>query len=184
MISRTSIKRLAIFGLAMGVSAPAALAHPSLDHAAGLVHGFMHPVSGYDHVLAMLAVGLLAVRLSGRALWVVPAAFMSVMVLGASMGSAGIQIPFVEFGIVTSVVVLAGLASIGTRLSTAFAASVAAFFAVFHGFAHGAEIPASVGGVEFAFGFIAATAVLHGAGIVAGLAAKALAKPQQKRSAV
>lgn len=181
MILKTSLRNGALSVVALIASASSALAHPSIDHAAGLAQGFVHPISGYDHVLAMVAVGLLAARIGGRALWVVPGAFMSVMALGAVIGFAGVQIPFVEFGIATSVIVLAALAAIGARLSTAVAAGVAAFFAVFHGFAHGAELPANVGGAEFAVGFLASTALLHAAGIVLGFAAAALFSEKKQR---
>lgn len=150
-------------------SSTAAMAHSGAEHVSGLSHGFMHPLTGYDHVLAMFAVGLLAARIGGKGLWAVPAAFMSFMLLGAGLGFAGVNVPYVEYGIVASIFVLAGLCLIGTRLPLAAAASIAAFFAVFHGHAHGMEVPVNAVGAEFALGFLASTALLHVGGLVIGV---------------
>jgi urease accessory protein len=155
---------------AVFVLAPAvALAHPGHGDASGLMHGFSHPISGIDHVLAMVAVGIFAARLGGRALWLVPLGFVAVMALAGALGMAGIPLPFSEAGIALSVVVL-GLA-IAFRLSLPVLAAVAlvGFFALFHGHVHGAEMPAATSGVAYAAGFLGATAMLHAMGVGAGL---------------
>ncbi|TMJ03757.1 MAG: HupE/UreJ family protein [Alphaproteobacteria bacterium] len=148
-----------------------AFAHTGPGDASGLAHGFMHPIGALDHVLAMVAVGLYAATLRGRALWLVPAAFLGAMVLGGAAGVAGVPLPYVEVAIALSVVLL-GLA-VGLRVGfpMAVAATLAALFAVFHGHAHGAEMPPDVPGYAYAAGFTLATALLHGAGIALGLLA-------------
>ena len=147
----------------------AALAHSGHGHAAGFTHGFMHPLGGLDHVLAMVAVGLYAALLGGRALWLVPATFVAVMALGGAAGVAGYALPYTEIGIALSVVVLGVAVALRVSLPTLAAMALVGVFAVFHGHAHGAEMPQSLSGYEYAAGFLVATALLHGAGIAAGL---------------
>lgn len=146
-----------------------ASAHVGVGDAHGFVHGFSHPLSGIDHILAMLAVGLLAVQLGGRTLWLVPLTFVSAMALAGIVGTAGIKVPFVEIGIGMSVVVM-GLA-IASRLSlpTLVAMSLVGFFAIFHGHAHGTEMTESVSGLAYGVGFVCATALLHAIGVGTGL---------------
>ena len=170
--------RLGALAAAMVLTmAGAAEAHTGLGHTSGFMHGAMHPISGLDHVLAMIAVGLLAAQLGGRALWVVPLSFMSMMGVGGALGFSGVEIPFIEFGIAASVLVLGALVALNMRLQTAIAASLAAAFAIFHGYAHGAEIPADVGGAAYMAGFVTSTGLLHLTGIaLAILATKALSK--------
>jgi urease accessory protein len=132
--------------------------------------GFLHPLSGIDHVTAMVAVGLFAAQLGGRALWAVPLTFVSVMTLGAVAGMTGVALPFVEVGIVTSVVVLGLAVALRIGVSTLVAVSLVGFFAVFHGHAHGAEMAPSRSGLPYAAGFICATALLHALGIALGCA--------------
>ena len=154
-----------------------ALAGPALAHTgAGAVHGFgaglMHPLFGVDHVLAMVAVGLWAGLTGGRARFAYPLAFVGMMVLAGLWGMSGSSLPGVEIGIAVSVVVL-GLA-IALRATPPLAAGAAAcaIFAVFHGHAHGAELPQGASGLGYALGFVLATAALHGAGLgLAGLLA-------------
>jgi urease accessory protein len=145
-----------------------AFAHTGLGDASGFVHGFGHPISGLDHVLAMVMVGVFAWQLGGRALWLVPATFITVMALAGALGIAGIGVPFVEIGIAISVVVFGAIVAFDFKAPTAVAMGVVGLFAVFHGHAHGAEIPEDAGGVAYAAGFIMATALLHLAGIGAG----------------
>jgi urease accessory protein len=159
---------LAIAGLAM-LAATAAQAHTGVGDTGGFVHGFAHPISGIDHVLAMVAVGLLAAQLGGRALWMVPASFVSMMVVGGVLGVIGIGLPFVEIGIGLSVVVLGLAIAVGLHLPTVAAMALVGFFAVFHGHAHGAEMPETASGFAYGVGFILATAALHAAGIGLGL---------------
>lgn len=153
------------------------LAGPALAHTgAGAVHGFgaglLHPLFGVDHVLAMVAVGLWAGLTGGRARFAYPLAFVGMMVLAGLWGMSGSSLPGVEIGIAVSVVVL-GLA-IALRATPPLAAGAAAcaIFAIFHGHAHGAELPQGASGLGYALGFVLATAALHGAGLgLAGLLA-------------
>ncbi|HEX3538237.1 MAG TPA: HupE/UreJ family protein [Stellaceae bacterium] len=151
------------------LAATAAQAHTGVGDTGGFVHGFAHPISGIDHVLAMVAVGLLAAQLGGRALWMVPASFVSMMVVGGVLGVIGIGLPFVEIGIGLSVVVLGLAIAVGLHLPTVAAMALVGFFAVFHGHAHGAEMPETASGFAYGVGFILATAALHAAGIGLGL---------------
>jgi urease accessory protein len=134
----------------------------------GLAHGFAHPFGGLDHLLAMFAVGLFAVRLGGRALWLVPPAFVGMMALGVIAGFEGLEVPFVEAGIALSVVAIGIAVATGYVPPVAAAAALVGFFAIFHGFAHGAELPEGAGGLGYSAGFLAATALLHAAGVAAG----------------
>ena len=118
-----------------------ALAHTGVGETSGFSHGFMHPVSGLDHILAMVLVGIFAWQLGGRALWAVPATFVLVMAVGGGLGIVGIDIPFVEVGIGLSVVVLGAIVAFGVKAPVAVAMAVVGLFAIFHGHAHGAEMP-------------------------------------------
>lgn len=162
------MKRTLTTILVLAATAGTALAHPG-DHATGLVHGFMHPVGGLDHVLAMVAVGLFATVLGGRALWLVPGSFVAAMLAGGALGMGGMELPFVETGIALSVVVLGALVALRWKAPLAVAMAMAAVFAVFHGFAHGAEMPVDTSGAVYAAGFLLATAFLHAAGVALGL---------------
>lgn len=131
--------------------------------------GFSHPYFGIDHVLAMVAVGLWAALQGGRAVWVVPCAFVGTMAIGFAAALVGVPLPFVEPVVLASVVFLGIAVALALPVSTAAVAALVAFFALFHGHAHGGELGAA-GAAEFAIGFILATATLHLAGIVMGLA--------------
>jgi urease accessory protein len=152
------------------ISPTLASAHPGLGHAHDLAHGFFHPLGGLDHVLAMVAIGLLAAQLGGRALWLLPASFILAMVAGAAMGMSGAHIPLAETGIAFSVIALGASITFRLALPTIAMTVMAAFFAVFHGYAHGAEMPGTLSGFGYGIGFVAATALLHAAGIALGLA--------------
>jgi len=148
-----------------------ALAHPGheghdfgWDFSAGLAH----PFSGWDHLLAMIAVGLWAAQLGGRARWLVPASFVGLMALGAALGEAGLAFAGLEQGIAASVLALGLLVAGAVRLPVAAGMALVGLFALFHGLAHGGEMPASAAGLNYGFGFIAATALLHAAGLGAG----------------
>jgi urease accessory protein len=153
------------------LAASPAFAHPGHDGAAGLAHGFLHPFSGLDHVLAMVAVGLVAARIGGRALFLVPLAFLGMMAVGGALGAAGLGLPFVDVGIAFSVVVLGAALALRRALPVAGAMTLVGAFAVFHGYAHGVEMPDSISGRAYGLGFVAATALLHAAGLGLGLAA-------------
>lgn len=145
-----------------------AFAHTGIGATHGLAHGFEHPVGGLDHVLAMVAVGLFAATLGGRAIWAVPASFVAMMAAGGFIGMQGVDLPFVEIGIALSVIVLGLAVALRISLPTAAAMALVGFFAIFHGHAHGAEAPADASGLAYALGFMLATALLHGAGLALG----------------
>ncbi len=145
-------------------------AHVGVGSTAGFLHGFMHPLSGLDHVLAMIAVGCFAARLGGKALWLVPAAFVCMMLVGGAMGISGMSLPGVEIGIAASVIVLGAATALDFALPTSLAMGLVGFFAVFHGHAHGAEMPLEVSWLTYGMGFTLATALLHGFGLALGLA--------------
>lgn len=155
--------------LALGALTGAAEAHVGVGSTAGFLHGFTHPLSGLDHVLAMTAVGLFAARLGGKALWLVPAAFVCMMAVGGAMGVSGMTLPGVEVGIAASVIVLGAAVALEFNLPTSLAMGLVGFFALFHGHAHGAEMPLEASGFTYGFGFTLATAILHGFGIALGL---------------
>jgi urease accessory protein len=139
---------------------------------AGAIEGFLHPLLGLDHLLAMVTVGLLSAQMGGRAIWTVPVSFVSVMALGGLLGILGIQLPVVEYAIAASVIVL-GIALIAkARMPELVAMSFVGFFALFHGFAHGAEMPQVTGDsmflVAYVVGFLVATAGLHVIGALLG----------------
>jgi urease accessory protein len=162
------VTRIAAAAAVLIALTSAAAAHPGHVEA-GFAHGFMHPLGGLDHVLTMVAVGLYAALLGRRALWLVPATFVVVMALGGAAGVAGYALPYTEIGIAASVVVLGLAVALRVSLPTLAAMALVGVFAVFHGHAHGAEMPQSLSGYEYAAGFLAATALLHGAGIAIGL---------------
>jgi urease accessory protein len=161
----------------------AAFAHPGHGDAFGFVTGFMHPFGGLDHVLAMVAVGVFAFVLGGRALWLVPLSFIGMMAVGFLLGVGGANLPFVELGVALSSIVIGGVAALGRPMPVAAAMGLVGAFAIFHGFAHGAEMPANAGGLEFVLGFVSATALLHLAGIAAALATTRLAGKHGQRLA-
>lgn len=136
--------------------------------ASGFISGLNHPVFGYDHLLAMVTVGLLSAQIGGRAVWTVPATFVSVMAIGGVLGMIGIRLPFVEYGIAVSVLAL-GSALFGARkLPVVVAMSFVGVFAIFHGHAHGTEMPHFAEPALYALGFSLATAGLHVLGAVSG----------------
>jgi len=146
-----------------------AFAHPGIGEAVGFDHGFAHPLSGLDHILAMATVGMFAYQLGGRALWLVPAAFVAVMAVGGALGMAGVALPFVELGIALSVVVLGAVVAFGIKTPVAVAMGLVGLFAIFHGHAHGTEMPAAAAGLAYGVGFITATALLHLVGVGLGM---------------
>jgi urease accessory protein len=146
----------------------AALAHTGIGDTSGFMHGFGHPLGGLDHLLAMVLVGLFAYQLGGRAPWLVPLTFVGVMALGGVLGVAGMPVPFIEVGIALSVVVLGAIAAFGVKPPVAMAMGIVGLFAVFHGHAHGSEMPMDASGVAYGLGFMLATALLHLLGIGVG----------------
>jgi urease accessory protein len=168
------MKKISAF-LAAALFPATAFAHTGIGDASGFVHGFMHPAGGLDHVLAMVCVGFFAYVLGGRALWLVPAAFVTMMAAGGFLGISGFALPYVELGIALSIIVIGMLAAVGPKMPVAAAMALAGGFAVFHGFAHGAEMPQDASGLTYGIGFMLATALLHAAGIAACFAVAKLA---------
>lgn len=164
--------------------APAlAQAHVGVGQTSGFMHGFTHPVTGLDHVAAMVAVGLWAAQRTGRAIWMVPLTFVAVMSLGGLLGMGGVSIPFVEPGIAASVLVLGVLIAAAVRLPLVASSLLVGLFAIFHGHAHGMEMPATSSGLVYGIGFVLATGLLHGCGIGLGLCAQKLSSPRAIRYA-
>ncbi|HAB16572.1 MAG TPA: HupE/UreJ family protein [Verrucomicrobiota bacterium] len=154
--------------IALLVLAPSvANAHPG-HPASGLAEGLAHPLTGLDHLLAMVAVGLWAAQIGGRARWIVPSAFVGTMVLGGAMGMSGVPVPWVEQGIVASVFVLGLLIALATKPKLSVTVPVVAAFALFHGHAHGTEMVSAATGLLYATGFALATAMLHLTGVGLG----------------
>lgn len=153
----------------------AAFAHPGHGPELGMISGFLHPLTGLDHILCMVAVGVFAFVLGGRALWLVPLSFVGMMVVGFLLGAGGVNLPYVELAIGLSSVVIGAVAAWGRPMPVGAAMALVGAFAIFHGHAHGAEMPASTGGLEFAFGFVAATSLLHLSGIAGALGVARLA---------
>ncbi|MBL8253287.1 MAG: HupE/UreJ family protein [Candidatus Competibacter sp.] len=158
---------LALLGMGGTVQAHT-LGLPHMDFATGLGH----PLTGLDHVLVMVAVGLWAAQSGGRALWLVPLTFVLTMAAGGALGFMGIQLPIVESGIAGSVLTLGVLVALASRLSLAVSMALVGLFAIFHGYAHGAEMAVESSALWFSLGFMLATAILHGAGIGIALAAR------------
>jgi len=141
-------------------------AHPhGEEHSHDLLHGFLHPLTGFDHLLAMIGVGLWAAQLGGRAIWIVPCSFVVAMIGGGILGHMGLLVPFVEQGIALSVLVLGLAIAFAIRLPTAVPAIIVSIFAVYHGVAHGSEMASGSNILTYAIGFSLATAILHGCGI-------------------
>ena len=168
-------RAFSILTVACLLAPSAALAHTGAGATDGIVHGLMHPVAGLDHVLAMVAVGVLAAFIGGRALWLLPASFVAAAALGGALGLRGVPVPFVELGISASVVLLGLAICLQTRLPLGWMAGLIGLFGLYHGYAHGAEAPADAAGLAYGLGFLVATAALHVTGIGLGLGINHLA---------
>jgi urease accessory protein len=147
-------------------------AHTLVAEATSGLAGFMHPFLGLDHLLAMLAVGLWAAQQGGSRLWQLPLAFLSMMLFGAVLGQTGMSLPSIEAGIASSLLILGLMLTFAIRLAIMPSMLMVGLFAVFHGYAHGAEMPQSLALIDYAVGFMLATAALHGLGIGLGLRAR------------
>jgi urease accessory protein len=163
---KRSFLRLSLFALCLVPTA--ALAHTGVGSTSGFMHGFLHPLSGFDHQLAMIMVGIFAYQLGGRALWLVPVTFVGVIALGGFLGVMGVPLLFVEIGIAMSVIVLGAIVALGVKAPLAVAMAAVGFFAIFHGHVHGTEMPLAVAGATYGLGFMLATALLHALGIGVG----------------
>lgn len=163
------LKRFFLAVLFLLAAGAPAFAHLNPAEHGSFPAGFSHPLFGVDHVLAMIAVGLWARMIGGRAIWIVPAAFVGTMLFGFVLALAGVALPFVEPAILASVVALGLLVAMAARLAVLPAAVIVGAFALFHGHAHGGEIGAA-GELSYAAGFALATAILHAAGLGLGFA--------------
>ncbi|MDG4718035.1 MULTISPECIES: HupE/UreJ family protein [Thalassospira] len=171
------MRRSSFVAFAMAtLAATPALAHTGVGSASGFMAGFGHPIGGLDHLLAMIAVGVLASQQGGKSVWLLPLSFVGMMVVGGILGATGVALPFVEIGIVGSVIVLGAVIALGKHMPTAAAMALVGVFAVFHGHAHGTEMPVNAVGIEYGVGFAVATAALHAIGLGLGLSVKALAE--------
>ena len=168
MTSRTA---LAVLMTPMLLAASPAAAHTG-GVAGGFVGGFAHPVFGPDHVVAMVAVGLWGAFLGAPAIWLLPVLFPLVMAFGGVLGIMGVPIPAVETGIAASAVVLGLMVALKARPPLWIAGVLVGAFAIFHGHAHGAELPAGTDAVAYSAGFVIATGLLHLCGIAFGLLAR------------
>lgn len=147
---------------------PLAEAHVNQHEAAGFLSGLKHPISGLDHVVAMIAVGLWGVQLGAPAVWLLPVAFPMVMAFGGMLGLMGVHLPGVEIGIAASAILLGVAVTLELRPKLVLAAALVGFFAIFHGHAHGTELPPNESGLLYSMGFVLATGCLHGVGIALG----------------
>jgi len=161
---------LAAVAALVASTAQTALAHPGhFGH--DFTDGVLHPLFGLDHLLAMVAVGLLAARIGGRALWLLPVSFLAAMLGGGLLASLGVSLPFVETGIVASVVVFGALVALRRLLPLAACVGLVALFAMFHGYAHAAEMTAAGSYGAYAAGYLLSTAALLATGVLAALVA-------------
>lgn len=162
----TVVRRLFPLVLA-GITTPA-LAHSQNGVAIDFWGGFTHPIFGPDHVIAMVAVGLWGAFLGAPAIWLLPVVFPLVMAVGGALGVAGMPLPGVETGIAVSAIMLGGMVAFAAKPPLWIAAALVGAFAIFHGHAHGAELPIGADAVAFSMGFVVATGTLHLAGIGLG----------------
>ena len=149
--------------------AQAAEAHVHKGEGVSFLSGFEHPISGLDHVVAMVAVGLWGAQLGAPAIWMLPVAFPLVMAFGGMLGLLGVPLPGTEFGIAASAILLGAAVMLQLRPPLAAAALLVGFFAIFHGYAHGSELPPGENGLLYSLGFVIATGCLHAVGITIGL---------------
>jgi len=168
---RRSFKLLSLAAAATAGFSTAALAHVGDHSHMSFTEGLLHPFTGLDHVLAMVAIGLWASQLGGRALWLLPLTFPAVMAVGAVLGMSGVALPGVEIGIAGSVMVLGAVVALALRPSLAISIPLIGAFALLHGYSHGIELPTGASALSYGTGFMAATLVLHAVGIATGLIA-------------
>ena len=166
-------KILLLFALLL--SSTNLFAHPLIGSQSGFSNGFFHPLSGLDHILAMLAVGIWAAQMGGKAKWIIPITFVGIMSVGGMLGMNNISLPFAEIGILVSVIVLGVLILAGVRLPMLVSTVLVGVFALCHGHTHGTELPAAASGVMYAAGFALTTIVLHLSGIGFGTAVNKIA---------
>jgi len=166
-------RRIGVTIVALLAATPA-LAHSGPGHTDGFGHGFLHPLLGVDHLLAMMAVGLWAALSAPRLFYAAPAGFMIGMLAGGAAGSAGLAPLGLEAAIASSVLILGLLSVLEVRAHAALAFTGAALLGGFHGIAHGSEMPIDFTSVLYGAGFLSATALLHATGIGMGLLSRRL----------
>jgi urease accessory protein len=166
VLRRRSAQALALLA---ALWAQAACAHVLKGEAYGFLTGFLHPISGLDHVLAMVAVGLWGAQLGAPAIWMLPVAFPLVMAMGGMLGFLGVPVPGVEYGIAASAIMLGAAVACEARPPIVVAGLLVGFFAIFHGHAHGTELPAGQSALLYSMGFVIATGCLHALGIGIGI---------------
>ena len=162
------LKRISYAAAFLGAATAPAFAHLDPAEHGSFMAGISHPLTGIDHILAMVAVGLWASQIGGRALYAVPAAFVATMALGFALAVSGVALPFVEPAVLASVIGLGLLVAMAVRLPVSASAAVVGVFALFHGHAHGGEL-GGAGAVSFGLGFLVSTAALHAAGLGLGI---------------
>jgi urease accessory protein len=168
--SRELAARIGLLASLMWLRRPGAVfAHQAGGEASGFLAGLRHPVSGIDHIVAMIAVGLWGAQLGPPAIWLLPVTFPIVMAFGGTLGLVGVKIPGIEIGIALSAIGLGAAVLFEAWPKLAIAAALVGFFAIFHGHAHGTELPANASAVLYSIGFVIATGLLHAAGIAIGL---------------
>ena len=170
------LRSLLISAVFLLATAAGAHAHTIPGDIHGFGYGFAHPLSGFDHILAMVAVGIWAAQLGGRSRWLVPASFVGVMALGGALAMAGLRVPFTETGIILSLLVFGILIAAAARFPVVASMAIVGLFAFFHGHSHGAEMPANAIGYAYGAGFVLATALLHATGIAIGVSGPRFAK--------
>jgi len=161
--------KLVATAIALVLFAGVANAHQGSGSSGGFISGLLHPVFGWDHVIAMVAVGLWGAFLGNPAIWVLPVVFPLVMAFGGALGVIGVPVPSVETGIAMSAVVLGAMVALAVRPPLWVAAVIVGVFAIFHGHAHGTELPVAANPLAYSLGFVIATGMLHLSGIAFGL---------------
>ena len=179
-MNSVALRRSLIFLVLMVLYVPGLWAHQTGDVAGGLLSGFLHPITGLDHVVAMVAVGLWGAQLKKPAIWLLPIVFPMIMAFGGSLGVAGMPLPGVEIGIAVSAIVLGIMVLFAVTPPLWVSIVIVAFFAIFHGHAHGTELPGSAQPLAYGVGFVTTTGLLH----VSGIAIGSIYKWKQGRIAV
>jgi urease accessory protein len=184
MRNRTGLLRpfaIAVSSIALTATVASAHFDRTLPHDHSLLTGFSHPWFGLDHLLAMVAIGLWAAHLKGRALWAVPLGFLGMMTAGAGFAQLGGQLPGAETAIVGSNLILGLMIMAMLRLPVPASAALAGLLAIAHGYAHGSEMPTHASGLSYGLGFLVATAILHAIGLGFGITVKRLSPANQRR---
>lgn len=160
--------RAVLLGTVLTIVAHGAQAHIVAGEANGFFSGVLHPISGADHILAMVSVGMWGAQLGQPAIWILPVTFPIMMAFGGLLGFLGVPLPFTELGIALSMVVLGGAVMLEARPPLPLVMAIVAFFAIFHGHAHGTELPEGESALLYSLGFVMATGFLHLVGITIG----------------